>query len=241
MARIENIVKTARRRVREILASVRSHDYSARRSPLERPSGRFGAERASRRIGAMAVAVAGLVAAAGVTAAQTVPTVTSVSLEAPDRAADSDTYGLGDRVLVRVSFSEAVRRSGATVALDVGGRARTGVLSRWASDWLEFEYRVQAADMDANGIGIPANAVSGAIQSRADRNVAADLSHDAVLDDPLHKVDGSVVVAPKVVDVSVSHRRRRMAWATWSWCTSSSTSPFGSRGSRGWRSSWAKP
>ena len=148
----------------------------------------------------MAVALAGLFALAGDAAGQAVPKVTSVTLEAPDRPAGSVGYGLGERIRVRVAFSERVSASGSYVALEIGARTRRAYRVR-GSSLVDYEYPIQAADMDVDGVSVPANAISGTpIRSAADRNVFADVSHGAVAD-PFNKVDGSVAVAPKITGI----------------------------------------
>ncbi len=60
-------------------------------------------------------------------------------------------------------------------------------------DVLSFDYRVQAADRDEDGISIPANAMilNGGTITAADGTTDADVTHDAVAADPARKVNGS--------------------------------------------------
>ncbi len=157
--------------------------------------------------------VAGLFVWTGQAAAQTAPKVTGVSfMGSPD---NDDTYGLGETIQVLVEFDEVVTLSSLLVQLELvigtrtrqasvaSGTARSGVAS------VPFEYLVQAADLDGDGISIPANALDGTITASTREAAAADLSHEAVAPDPSRRVDGSIVVTPKVTSVTIGSRPRR--------------------------------
>ena len=123
------------------------------------------------------------------------PSVTSVSfMGGPD---NGDTYTLGETIQVLVEFNESVtldRR--VRLAVNIGSRTRQvgvslTVPSRGTS--FAFEYLVQAADLEADGISIPVDSLTlnGA-------SLHADLSHEAIAEDPSRKVDGRIAVAPKI-------------------------------------------
>ena len=66
---------------------------------------------------------------------------------------------------------------------------------------------MQAGDLEEDSVSIPANALTlngGSIALAGDSSVAADLTHDAVVpgDGLDRRVDGSIVVAPRVTSVS---------------------------------------
>ena len=93
----------------------------------------------------------------------------------------------------------------------IGGQTRAAAFygthySRAAS----FRYTVAAADRDADGISVAANAISldgGSITSY-DGSTDAVLEHAAVADDAGRKVNGSQATAPAVSGVSITSRRR---------------------------------
>ena len=114
----------------------------------------------------------------------------------------TDTYGQGQPITVTVTFDQAVRVTGTPrIQLRVGGSDPATHL-KWAnyvggsgSAALRFTYRVQAADMDSNGIFIEANELelnSGTIQG-VDDDVAANLNYPRQGAQSGHKVDGSLV------------------------------------------------
>ena len=138
-----------------------------------------------------------------------IPSVDSVRFYgAPD---NGDTYERGEAITIRVRFDGKVVVTGsARLALTVGKRTRYA-LHKWptvGSTAQNFEYTVQAADLDTDGIGIPANAIAlngGTIKAVADGSTDAVLGHDAVADDASHKVDGGGPYTPPAVnDVRVS-------------------------------------
>lgn len=122
-----------------------------------------------------------------------VPSITDVLLtRSPDQG---DTFGRGESLIVLVLFSEPVLVTGAPrIAIQVGTQTRQADLHVSAEGGanLVFEYVVQAADVDADGVSVPADALTlngGSIRD-ADGN-DADLSHDAVSDHPERKVNGA--------------------------------------------------
>ena len=114
----------------------------------------------------------------------------------------TDTYGQGQPITVTVTFDQAVRVTGTPrIQLRVGGSDPATQL-KWAnyvggsgSAALRFTYRVQAADMDTDGIFIEADELelnSGTIQG-VDDDVAANLDYPRQGAQSGHKVDGSLV------------------------------------------------
>ena len=114
----------------------------------------------------------------------------------------TDTYGQGQTIEVTVTFDQAVRVTGTPrIQLRVGGSDPATQL-KWANydggsgrAALRFTYRVQAADMDSDGIFIEADELelnSGTIQG-VDDDVAANLDYPRQGTQSGHKVDGSLV------------------------------------------------
>jgi hypothetical protein len=114
----------------------------------------------------------------------------------------TDTYGQGQTIEVTVTFDQAVRVTGTPrIQLRVGGSDPATQL-KWANydggsgrAALRFTYRVQAADMDSDGIFIEADELelnSGTIQG-VDDDVAANLDYPTQGTQSGHKVDGSLV------------------------------------------------
>ena len=119
--------------------------------------------------------------------------------------ARGDTYGLGETVEVVVEFDRAVTATGTPqVALTIGTQTRHATFSGWGSQSLFFDYTVQEADRDEDGIGIAANALllNGGTIKHADDTTNADLTHEAVASDRDSKVNGSRVTPPGVRDVA---------------------------------------
>ena len=140
-----------------------------------------------------------------------VPHVQSVSFA--NRPARGDTYELGEKIEVMVGFNRSVELVETTlkVALTVGDRTRHAEfyairVERGVERDLYFYYTVRADDLDADGIGVPAGALSlerGTVKALANRNVDAALTHGAVAADARRKVDGSRVTAPRVSHIHV--------------------------------------
>ena len=126
--------------------------------------------------------------------------------------ASQDTYAVGETIFVLVRFSRGVRVTGAPqLAIQVGERTRraehidllrAGEMPAVGNSWhlpedrtmnVYFQYVVQPADVDDDGISVPADAVAlngGSIRAVND-DTDARLSHDGLPDDPRRKVDGS--------------------------------------------------
>ncbi len=132
-----------------------------------------------------------------------------------------DTYGLGERIEVQVTFDRAVTVTGAPqLALTVGTVARQASYAGGSGTaTLSFAYRVQGpgsggsgtggVDADADGVGVAAAALTlngGAIVNTADgvRPATLALGAHAIAAAANDKVDGTVEVAPVVVGVAVT-------------------------------------
>ena len=109
--------------------------------------------------------------------------------------AKGDTYGAGETVEVVVEFDRAVRATGSPqVALTIGTQTRQATFFSWSTQSLFFEYTVQGADRDEDGISIAANALAlngGTVRDASDGRTDAGLTHEAVADDRTRKVNGS--------------------------------------------------
>ena len=142
--------------------------------------------------------------------------------------ARGDTYELGERVEVVVKFDREVMPTGTPrVALTIGEETRHATFSGWninrsVYSELSFNYTVDAADRDEDGISIPANALildSGTI-IRGPEGADADLMHAAVAAERGRKVDGSSVSPPAVKEISFgssplrdeTHERGETIW-----------------------------
>lgn len=136
----------------------------------------------------------------------TVPTVATIAFGGGP--ASGDTYTLGETIEAVVAFDSLVTLDHRVrLAIEVGSETRPAALSRSQSNrgtFFTFEYLVQAADVDADGISIAADALTlnGA-------TATVDLSHEAVAADPNRRVDGSVAVAPKIASVAIYGRPQR--------------------------------
>ena len=125
------------------------------------------------------------------------PTVTSVNVSRP---LGGDTFGPGAEVTATVAFSKPVVVTGdLRLVLQMGNQARSADLYRVSADRAFFRYFVKASDRDDDGISIPANAVrlnGGSIRDSGGND--ADLTHEAVPDDPQRKVDGRLDAIPTI-------------------------------------------
>ncbi len=140
------------------------------------------------------------------------PIVASVAIEStPSVDADNDgtpeTYGLGENIRVRVTWSSKVRwdvsaaNAAVSVRLDVGGTLRPAVLATGGATGGEalsllFSYRVVAEDSDTGGIAVTPTAAgdivalsNGATLTDA-KGRNASRTHAAVLGGAGHKVNG---------------------------------------------------
>ena len=130
------------------------------------------------------------------------------TLEFMTSAGSDGTYVVGDRIDVRVRFSEAVVRTSQTtdptLSLMVGGVAKPMSLQSPSTtapataDWL-FRYTVVAGDNDTDGVSIAANAFKGQLQDAAGNS--ATITHAAIAADSSRKVDTK---GPEFVNVSLA-------------------------------------
>ncbi len=136
------------------------------------------------------------------------PAVTGVELVSD--AGSDGTYGLGEAIRVRVTFSEAVEVEGAPrlgVDMDPAhwGRKWAGYESGGGTESLIFAYTVAEPNESTQGIAVLADTLEangGAIRS-ASAGADAALAHPGLGHDPAHKVDWRVTPAP-AGDVSVA-------------------------------------
>ena len=131
------------------------------------------------------------------------PAVTEVRITS--RPLSGDTFDKGEEIAARVTFDKPVVVTGnPRLVLWIGDQPRSADLFRVTGGRrLDFRLYVKASDRDADGIAIPANAVRlnrGSIRDAAGQD--ADLSHEAVPDDPERKVDGRLDAIPTITRVS---------------------------------------
>ena len=131
------------------------------------------------------------------------PTITSVELTSTPKAT-TDTYGLGEDIVVTVTFDEAVTVTGAVdFTISVSGAEQARLVSGNGATALVFAYTVQAGDTDANGIFIgdhnspttTFNLQAGQSIVSAMSGVDALLEHDRPGFKPNHKVNGTLTGA----------------------------------------------
>ena len=128
--------------------------------------------------------------------------VVGVTLLSVPRDITRNTYGVGEQIIVRVRFSEAVQLGDTgtpVLALNIGtmSNAELAPPSSVGTD-LVFEYTVSAADVDENGLSIAADALALGGATLTDmKGTEADITLDsyAIADDLAHKVDGGQTVA----------------------------------------------
>ena len=128
----------------------------------------------------------------------TAPRVINISYTHGPEPTRGDTYRLGERIQVLVTFDRAVRVTGVPeIALTIGTETRQA--SFYPVRFIDlgssvyFSYTVQREDRDADGISIPANALSlndSAITLAGDAATDAVLIHSAVAADPDRQVRG---------------------------------------------------
>ena len=119
-----------------------------------------------------------------------------------------DTYTVGQEVVAHVEFSALVLVTGTPrLVLLIGDQTRSADFLGTSGEWARFRYYVEASDRDDDGISIPANALTlngGSIKDANGND--ADLSHEAVPDDPERKVNGSVDPPLAVTRVQLNSR-----------------------------------
>ncbi|MDE2732240.1 MAG: hypothetical protein OXI38_12685, partial [Bacteroidota bacterium] len=140
----------------------------------------------------------------------TSPMATSVALLNPLPAANN-TYSLGERIWVGVSFNNDIAVTGTPqIGIQIGSNLRQADFNRvfWTGRWLIFAYTIQAGDLDADGVSIPANALmvnGGSIHLEWDSSINAVLDHAEVPTQASRKVDGSIKGAPKVSSIRITN------------------------------------
>ena len=159
------------------------------------------------------------------------PTISSVSLVSSTGGSDG-VYTAGETLTASVDFDEDVIVSGGPqLELDFEGTVKLADFSYadpkcegpfcffspgpWAvrGIQLKFDYTVLSGDSDSDGAAVGANAVSlngGAIKDAAGND--AELTHDAVADDPGHKVSA---VPPPPGNVRAVSQERGEVKLTW--------------------------
>lgn len=114
------------------------------------------------------------------------------------RPASGDTYEFGQVIGVTVRFSRAVEVGGAPqLALTIGSAIRQAsyFLTLPGSRSVAFQYVIQAADTDPDGVSVGANALTlngGTIKTRGgSANATLSLGSYAITNSARRKVDGS--------------------------------------------------
>lgn len=171
-------------------------------------SGRTFRRAASLLAVATALAMAGLLAGPAVAQDQDEEAPTVSQIEITSNAGPGDTYAAGDNIDFLVTFSEPVIViGGLDLSLDVGGETRRAlrndpVISSAPITTMNFVYTVQDGDFDSDGVSIPADPlIKGFVTIQDEDGNDAILDHDAIADDPLHKVDG---VPPAVSSIAIT-------------------------------------
>ena len=159
------------------------------------------------------------------------PTISSVSLVSSTGGSDG-VYTAGETLTASVEFDEDVIVSGGPqLELDFEGTVKLADFSYadpkcegpfcffspgpWAvrGIQLKFDYTVLSGDSDSDGAAVGANAVSlngGAIKDAAGND--AELTHDAVADDPGHKVSAVPPPPDNVRAVSQERGEVKLTW-----------------------------
>ena len=119
------------------------------------------------------------------------PAVTGLEIRSQPGAAGA--YAAGEGIRVRVTFSESVTLAGGSprLAVAVGAAEQRALLHDTGDTWLEFLYTVFAPHVDADGVSVPADALSlpegATLRGLGGHDV--DLSHPAQAF-PGHRVNG---------------------------------------------------
>ena len=114
---------------------------------------------------------------------------------------EGDTYGLGEAVEAAIFFSVDVEVTGSPqLAFEIGRRRVLADLSGFGVDSLWFRYEVRAEDLDVDGIGVPADALTlngATIRSLTGTQARLDMGEHAIAAAD-QRVDGSRATAPRV-------------------------------------------
>ena len=119
------------------------------------------------------------------------PTINSI--EVSSDAGSDQTYAIDDEIEITATFSETIVQSGSpSIDVDIGAESITfDYDSTENNNALLFTYTVIENDEDTNGISIDANAFSLGSTTITDiGGNNAVVSHNAITDDNVHKVDG---------------------------------------------------
>ena len=118
------------------------------------------------------------------------------SLAITSTPASGDAYLIEETIEVTVTFSEDVATEGSPMlAITVGTGTRDAMCAQGgARDALMCSYTVMANDFDADGVSVNADSLTGTITDMPGN--AATLTHEALADDPAHKV---YAAAPEAV------------------------------------------
>jgi hypothetical protein len=152
---------------------------------------------------------------------ETAPRATRVYIDSRP-SSGGDTYGRDETIELRVDFSEPVTVTGAPqLALEIGSERRTAEFAGARGVWTFYRYVVQDQDRDADGISIPVDALTlngASIRDAAGNDAVTAIGSAQLMDtrntrDDLsgHKVDGSLQVAPPLVELGCKQPDVRMA------------------------------
>ena len=159
----------------------------------------------------LAMAAGGLAVEEGA-AQDPAPTVAEVRIMTQPYS--GDTYAVGELIRISVKFNEPVTVTGTpTLTLTIGSQQREVELtfSSGSSGTLFFNYLVQTEDLDRDGIGIAADALSlndATIRDSANNDAEPGLGTHAISNAGAHKVDGSLDHPPQVSDAYISSAPR---------------------------------
>ena len=124
------------------------------------------------------------------------------------RPADGGTYSRGETVVVRAVFHTPVVVSGRPqLTLQVGSQTLRKTAAYTGYWGVAFKHLVEAGDLDADGVSVPANSLSlngATIRAFADSSIAPVLTHDSLPGASSYRVDGSKVGAPRVHYLTVA-------------------------------------
>ena len=114
--------------------------------------------------------------------------------------ASDDAYLIDEMIEVTVTFSEDIATAGmTTLDLMVGEGVRAAACAQGsAGTQLTCSYTVVANDFDANGISVDENMLKGTITDMVGN--PATLTHEALADDPAHKVYAAAPEAVRTID-----------------------------------------
>ncbi len=134
------------------------------------------------------------------------PTVRGVSILSTP--ASGDTYGAGETILVSIDFGHSMAATGTPqLAIGIGAGTEAAGYREIAGSSLIFEYEVQLADRDNDGITIGASALTlngGAIGGVNGSAATLGLgSHALATAQAAHKVNGSLQIAPTVAGITI--------------------------------------